>query len=92
MKMLTTKRQTNNGNPAQDVEDAAATAAAKPARFISKQEVIARVSVSYPTIWQWMRDGKFPRSRELGGRVVWLESEVEEWMANVPLRRLKGDR
>jgi prophage regulatory protein len=89
---MSTASKTNNGNPAQDVEEAAATAAAKPARFISKQEVLARVSVSYPTIWQWMRDGKFPRSRELGGRVVWLESEVEEWMANVPLRRLKGDR
>ena len=38
-----------------------------------------------------MRDGKFPRSRELGGKSAWLESEVEAWIASLPTRRLKGD-
>jgi prophage regulatory protein len=61
------------------------------ARLISKGEVLTRVAVSYPTIWQWMREGKFPRSRELGGKAVWLESEVEKWITSRPIRKLKGD-
>ena len=61
-------------------------------RLISKPEVLDRVSVTYPTIWTWMREGKFPRSREIGGKVAWIESEVEEWIAALPVRRLKkGD-
>jgi prophage regulatory protein len=60
-------------------------------RLISKGEILVMIGVSYPTIWQWMRDGKFPRSRELGGKAAWLESEVEEWIRSRPLRRLKGD-
>ncbi len=38
-------------------------------KLISKPEVIDKVGVSYPTLWDWMRKGKFPRSRQLGGKV-----------------------
>ena len=69
-----------------------AMVAAKPARFISKREVLDRVGASYPSIWQWMREGKFPRSRELGGRAVWVETEIESFIVNRPVRRLKGDK
>jgi predicted DNA-binding transcriptional regulator AlpA len=63
----------------------------KKARIVSKPEVLDRVGVTYPTIWQWMRQGKFPRSRELGGKSCWIESEIEDWIRNRPVRRLKGD-
>jgi predicted DNA-binding transcriptional regulator AlpA len=61
------------------------------ARFISKGEVLARVGVSFPTVWLWMREGKFPRSRAVGGKSVWLEHEIEQWILSRPVRRLKGD-
>jgi prophage regulatory protein len=70
----------------------ATAGAAKYARFIGKTEVLNRVGASYPTIWQWMREGKFPRSRELGGRSAWIESEIETWIKGRPIRRLKGDK
>jgi predicted DNA-binding transcriptional regulator AlpA len=38
-----------------------------------------------------MRAGTFPRSRVVGGKSMWLLSEIEEWMAALPVRRLKGD-
>jgi predicted DNA-binding transcriptional regulator AlpA len=60
-------------------------------RLMSKLEVCDVVGVSFPTLWQWMRDGKFPRSRELGGKTCWLASEVEQWIIDRPVRRLKGD-
>jgi predicted DNA-binding transcriptional regulator AlpA len=66
-------------------------------RLLTKREVLDLTRVSYPTIWQWMRAGTFPRSRELGHagkktqKIVWLASEVEAWMTNLPVRELKGD-
>ncbi|MBR1155638.1 AlpA family transcriptional regulator [Bradyrhizobium sp. JYMT SZCCT0428] len=62
---------------------------AQPPRFVFKPEVLDRVGVSYVCIWQWMRAGKFPRSREVGGKVAWLESEIDEWMVTRPLRSYK---
>jgi prophage regulatory protein len=70
---------------------AAQVESANQVRLISKPEVLDRVGVTYPTLWTWMRAGKFPRSRELGGKAAWIESEINEWIANRPVRRLKGD-
>ena len=61
-----------------------------PPRFVFKPEVLDRVGVSYVSIWQWMREGKFPCSREVGGKVAWLESEIDEWMETRPLRKYKN--
>jgi predicted DNA-binding transcriptional regulator AlpA len=61
------------------------------ARLLSKREVIAIVGVSYPTVWSWMRQGKFPRSRAVGGKSMWLTSDIEAWLAMLPVRKLKGD-
>jgi prophage regulatory protein len=61
-------------------------------RLLSKREVLYRVGVTFPTIWNWMRAGKFPRARELGpGKSCWVESEINEWILSRPIRRLKGD-
>jgi len=38
-----------------------------------------------------MRAGTFPRSRAVGERIFWLESEVEAWIRKLPNRPLKGD-
>jgi hypothetical protein len=47
--------------------------------------------VTYVTLWHWMQVGKFPRSRDIGGKSVWLEAEVEAWIKTRPIRPLKGD-
>ena len=64
-------------------------------RLLSKSEICAITGFSFPTIWGWMRAGKFPRSRMIGSggssKSVWLSTEVEQWMAALPVRRLKGD-
>jgi hypothetical protein len=38
-----------------------------------------------------MRAGTFPRSRVVGGKSMWLSSEIEAWLAALPVRQLKGD-
>jgi predicted DNA-binding transcriptional regulator AlpA len=68
-----------------------------PTRLLTKAEVLARVGVTFPTIWKWMREGTFPRARRLTAeskstRAYWYESEIEAWLANLPVKRLKGDK
>jgi predicted DNA-binding transcriptional regulator AlpA len=60
-------------------------------RLISKGELLERVAITYPNIWQKMRDGTFPRSVVVGAKSMWIESEVDAWIAALPRRRLKGD-
>jgi predicted DNA-binding transcriptional regulator AlpA len=61
------------------------------AQLLERKELIAKVKLTYPTIWKQMREGTFPHSRAIGGKVVWVEAEVDEWIANLPRRRLKGE-
>ncbi len=60
-------------------------------RLLTKPEVIAITGTSFPVIWAWMRDGKFPRSRIVGGRSMWRSDEIDQWLAGLPVRPLKGD-
>jgi len=68
-----------------------ATPQAVEVRLLSKAEVLERVGVTFPTIWKWQQEGKFPRSRELGGKVAWFEHEVTEWILARPVSCLKCD-
>jgi len=59
-------------------------------RLLSKTEVLERVGgITFVTIWGWMREGKFPAARSLGGKSVWVEAEVEAWIKALPLRKYK---
>ena len=69
----------------------AASRSQGPPRLLSKSDVLAIANVTFPTIWSWMRSGKFPRSRVCGGKSMWLSTEIEEWLAALPVRTLKGD-
>ncbi len=60
-------------------------------RLLGRREVMAIVNMSYPTIWAWMIDGRFPRSRQVGGKSMWRSDEVETWLNELPRCRLKGD-
>src|SRR5262249_48492326 len=75
-----------------DREHAHASRPPPEVRLLDKTEVCRIANVTFPTVWQWMRDGKFPRSRVVGGKSMWLSSEVEDWLASLPLRPLKGDK
>src|SRR5215510_12923596 len=60
-------------------------------RLLDKAQVCAITNVTYPTLWTWMRSGRFPRARIVGGKSMWLSDEVEAWLATLPVRPLKGD-
>ena len=58
-------------------------------RLLCKTEVLAIAGVSFPTIWAWMREGKFPSARHMGVKTFWLESEVSAWIRGLPFREYK---
>ena len=72
-----------------------APASNPPIRLIFKPELLALIGVSYGSIFTWMRDGRFPLARELGPpggrstRIAWIESEVLDWLAARPKRKMK---
>ena len=57
----------------------------KPTRFLSKAEVRDRVKLSYAEIARREKDGRFPKRLRLGcyrsSRAVWVEIEIDEWIA-----------
>jgi predicted DNA-binding transcriptional regulator AlpA len=61
-------------------------------RLLTKPEVLLIAGgVSYPTLWSWMRAGRFPRSRVVGGKSMWRSDEIQCWLDDLPVRKLKGD-
>ena len=50
-------------------------------RILTIQEVVARTSLSIPTIYRRIKAGDFPKQVSLGlNRVGWLESKVVGWI------------
>jgi predicted DNA-binding transcriptional regulator AlpA len=70
---------------------AARQATKLPASLLNRHEIVALSGFSYPWLWQMMRRGLFPRGRIVGGKTMWLSTEVEAWLAELPIRPLKGD-
>jgi predicted DNA-binding transcriptional regulator AlpA len=60
-------------------------------RLMSRAEVLEVVPFSYVSIWKMMQTGDFPRGRQVGGKICWLESEIERWITERPIKKLKGD-
>ena len=57
--------------------------------FLSKQQVLKKIPVTAPTLWAWVRAGKFPRPRAIFNKTVWVAAEVDAWMQARPLREYK---
>jgi predicted DNA-binding transcriptional regulator AlpA len=56
-------------------------AEAKPLVFLSKAQVLQKIPITAPTLWSWVRQGKFPAPRSISNnKVVWIEAEVDAWM------------
>lgn len=48
-------------------------------RLLHLRSVIDRTSLSRTSIYRLMARARFPASIPLGGRVAWLEAEIEAW-------------
>ena len=62
-------------------------------KILTKKQVLARVPMSYPTLWSMMQRGLFPRSRQMSEeRVGWIEAEIDNWIAKLPVRAIGDER
>ncbi len=53
--------------------------------ILSMKEVREKVKLSSTTIWRKESCGEFPKRINLSGpRVGWSESEIDEWLENLP--------
>ena len=56
-------------------------------RLIRLPEVMARVGLKRSAIYQRMSEGRFPKSRSLGGKcTVWVEAEIDAWINSIAAR------
>ena len=66
--------------------------------LLFRSQVLELIGTSYPTLWGWMIEAKFPLPIELGppdGRstkIAWLAEEVYAWIAARPRRKIGGLR
>lgn len=57
--------------------------------ILRRPQVEQRTGLSRSTLYQYIKDGDFPRPVRLGLRAVgWLESDISDWIA----ARVKGAR
>lgn len=57
-------------------------------RLLTYKELRAeKIKMARSTLWALEKQGRFPLRRIHGGRVYWVESEVDEWLANLPTKQ-----
>ena len=57
----------------------------EPVRYLRLPQVLARVGVSWVTLYRWEKKGIFPKRRLLGQRVIgWREADIDQWCASRP--------
>lgn len=55
-----------------------------PGRLLKLKDVVRETSLSSRTIYRRMDADEFPKPRPIGGgRVAWLERDVEAWKASI---------
>jgi prophage regulatory protein len=57
-------------------------------RLLRKRAVLDKTGLSHAKLYVEIREGKFPRPVDLGPKsVAWVESEIDEWIAEHIARR-----
>ena len=60
-------------------------------RLLTRAQLLEIVPLSYPTIWELMRRGEFPKALRIGQKkVAWREDEIRGWIESRPRQELKG--
>jgi predicted DNA-binding transcriptional regulator AlpA len=65
-----------------------------PFKLLSRKELLAILpgGVSWPTAWDWIKQGILPEPIEIGGRVGFKDIEVFAAIDKLPRRKPKGSK
>ena len=58
-------------------------AEARPPRLLRLPAVLDRVGLQKTVIYDRIKAGRFPKQIKIDGAVVWLESDINDWIAEV---------
>ena len=59
--------------------------------YQTRQQIEKLFQISRPTIYRWIKEGKFPRPVHLGANMVrWKASHLEAWMTDKECTNLRG--
>jgi predicted DNA-binding transcriptional regulator AlpA len=57
-------------------------------RLLRKPEILRIAGgVSFVTLWCWMRNGTFPPAKQVAGQPMWLSTDIDQWLENLPNRQ-----
>jgi predicted DNA-binding transcriptional regulator AlpA len=65
------------------------TEAADDLRVIYKPELLDIVGLSFVTIWELVRQNRFPAPRVIANRTCWLRGDLAQWLQALPKRHYK---
>lgn len=58
----------------------------EPLEIWRREKVVARVGLTYTTIWLMIKAGEFPPARQIAAKSRgWLSTEVTAWMRSRPV-------
>ena len=63
----------------------------KPVRVLTQKQVLKRLKTTVPTLNKYERLGLIPRARDVCGKTVYIEHEIDQAITSAPFRKLKGD-
>lgn len=70
-----------NSNQTSLTPPSAAIQDTRPIRILRRWQVQDTVGLSRATIYQMMREGRFPKPVKITARAVgWIEHEIQEWL------------
>lgn len=52
----------------------------KSRRYLSIDELVQVTGISKRTLYRWAEEGQIPGAAKLGGRLVFRESAIEQWL------------
>jgi predicted DNA-binding transcriptional regulator AlpA len=59
------------------------------AALLDRHQIVALTGVSYPSLWKMACRGAFPKGRTLSYKTVWLKSEIDAWIAALPVSPIR---
>src|SRR5215472_18813707 len=58
--------------------------------LIDKRELLAIIGCTYPVVWEWQRDKKFPLGHTVVGKTMWHAAAIADWLDGLPVRPVKA--
>ena len=51
--------------------------------FLREKHILKLLPVAHSTLWEWVRDGRFPPPFKLSEKVsVWSQAQIDAWLAS----------